>query len=110
MADGIALGLSLITFVIYLAIFFILIEIKSRTKNDLSKAFTYMLFAIIILIILRITSILSVFGIFTFKNLTESLALALALFLLLFFIRFYKSLCGVTDKKENPRKNKRQFS
>ncbi len=107
MADGIALGLSLIIFVIYLAIFFILLEIKSRTKNDLSKAFTYILFAVIILIILRITSILNNFGIFTIKYLTESLALALAFFLLMFFIKFYRSLCCVTDKKGNPRKNKR---
>ncbi len=100
MIDGILLGLSLIIFVIYLTIFFILLEIKSRVKGDLSKAFTYMFFAIIILIILRITNLLSALGIFSIKYLMELLALALAFFLLMFFIKFYKSLCCVTDKKK----------
>lgn len=107
MADAIIIGLSVIIFIIYLTIFFILLEIKSRIKGDILKAFTYMFFAIIILIILRITNILSVFGIFTIKYFMESLALALALFLLMFFVKFYKDLRCVTDKRGNLRKSKR---
>lgn len=104
MAEKIILGLSIIIFVIYLIIFFILLEIKSRIKNDLLESFKYMAGAIITLIVLRITNLLSTLGIVKIRYSLEVLAFLLSLFLLMFFIKFYKSLCGVTDEKHEPGK------
>jgi len=99
MADGIIIALSFGIFVVYLIVFFLLLEIKSRINKGLSKAFNYMIIAIVLLIIIRIMNILSKFEIFIFDYLQEALVLVFSLFFLMFFIKFYRELCCVTDKK-----------
>ena len=47
----------------------------------------------------RIINILSKFEIFIFDYLQEALVLVFSLFFLMFFIKFYRELCCVTDKK-----------
>ena|SRR3989344_3470461 len=99
MANGITIVLSFVIFAVYLIVFFLLLEIRSRINKGLSKAFNYMIIAIAILIIIRIINILSKFEIFIMDYLQEALVLVFSLFFLMFFIKFYRELCCVTDKK-----------
>ena len=103
MANGIIIALSFVIFAVYLIVFFLLLEIRSRINKGLSKAFNYMIIAIVLLIIIRIINILSKFEIFIFDYLQETLVLVFSLFFLMFFIKFYRELCCVTDKKARRR-------
>lgn len=96
--DYIIVGLSLISLIFYLAILFLLFEIKIRLEGNPAKTFIYMIIAIIILIALRIMDLLSKSGIFVVPYLHESLVVLFALFFLLGVITFYKSVCEITDR------------
>ena len=96
--DHIIVGLSLISFIFYLIILFLLFEIKIRTEGSIAKTFFYLIIAIIIAIFLRIIDLLGKFGIFIVPYLTESLVVLFALFFLIAIRIFYKTICEITDR------------
>ncbi len=98
MTHNITIIISFVIFIVYLINLFLLVEIKSRIRGNLSKAFNYLIIAISIILLLRIEGILINFEIFMPVYLRNALATLLSLSFLMFLIKVYKSLRRITDK------------
>ena len=99
---SVVLGLSI--FVVYLITIFLLFEIKIRLEGDLSKAFTFLILAMITRGVIRMIDILDVMDLIKDLGiLNDILVILFAAFILLFAIRLYRALSWLTDKNKGPK-------
>lgn len=91
------IGVSLVVLLFYLITFFLLIEIKKRTKQRIKQTFMYLTIGIVILIIIRILDVFNKIGLLVVPFLHEVLVLTWSFFLFLAIFYYLKFLKKLTD-------------
>ena len=91
--DYITIGISLVIFIFYLVIFFLLIGIKKRLNKDAGRAFVYLMIALFFLIIRRLQQIFiesSILNPISYSS--DIITLIFVIFFFLAIFSFYRSL------------------
>ena len=101
--DYVSMGISLVIFVTYLVVFFILFHVSLRASGKLVSSVMYFRIAVLFLIIHRVEIILTDADIMDVPYLEEFTALMVAIVLLLAFVEFYKVVIEATERR-SPRK------
>lgn len=96
--DTISVTLDILTFIILIASFFFLLEVKSRTEGKLGTFFTYLTAALVVRIAIRIYEILNDANLLTISYFPEIAALAFSIILIVAVYTFYENLKGITDR------------
>jgi len=93
--------MSLVVLVLYIITFFLLIEIKkrTRTRERIKNSFICLTIGIAILVIMGILDVLNKVDIFVIPFLYEVLVVAFSVFLLLTITNYLKSLKKLADEK-----------
>lgn len=99
-------GLSIIIFLVYITVIFLLFKIKSRTDGGLGKIMTYFLLSAITLLLLRTNKILTDIEILIIPNAQEFLATVLAIFVLLLGLTLYKTILGISNGGKKLQRNR----
>ena len=99
MIDYIAIGISFPILILYIIVFFLLIQIKRRVDGVVGDAIIYGIFAIMTLILLRTQTILSRADILTIPYSQEVLASILSIFIFMMVWTMYRGITEITDKK-----------
>jgi len=90
------MGISLVIFILYLVIFFILLRIKKRVDKKIGVSVIYMIFAIIFLMIRRLQQIFPNWPMFSIKYFGEIITLIFVIFALFSVISFYRAVKQVS--------------
>ncbi len=101
--DYVSMGISLVIFVTYLVVFFILFHVSLRASGKLVSSVMYFRIAVLFLIIHRVEIILTDADIMDVPYLEDFTALMVAIVLLLAFVEFYKVVIEATERR-SPRK------
>ena len=99
--DYITTTISLVIFLIYLVVFFILFKVNLSASGRLSSAIIYFRVFVGLLILRRIEILLAQADIFDFSYIEDITALILAIFLLLAFAEFYKAVLEATGRRKS---------
>ncbi|MBI2044224.1 hypothetical protein HYT24_02565 [Candidatus Pacearchaeota archaeon] len=102
--DYLSIAISLLIFIIYLAVFFVLFHVSLRASGKLVSSIMYFRVAIVFLIIRRVEIILSDADILKIPYLEDIIALLVAIVLLLAFVEFYKAVLEATGKRRTSKR------
>lgn len=98
--DFISIGIGIVVLIIYLAILFLLFEIKARMLGGIRMSFVYFIIAVLLLIARRIQQIFYQSDLFSVPYLYDLLSILFAILLFLAVYTFYKFVVGSTKKKK----------